>query len=218
MQATLINRFEQENLYFVTCEQLSFKKDIEVIKDVLKGGCKLIQLRDKKANQQTLLKKAHEIRKITNQYNALFIVNDHINIAIKSQADGVHLGQKDTNLKTAKQILLKNNIKEFLIGVSCHSLEDLLIAQENQANYINIGPIFSTTTKQANTFLGITTIQKLLPFIQVPFSVMGGIKEKHFQELFANKVKKIAVITEITQQKNIVEHTKKLKAIMKNFI
>ena len=228
---TIENYFKKITLYPVTCEDLSAgRSDLEVLKQVMLAGVKIIQLRDKNSKQNDFLTKAKIFRKVTQQFGALLIINDHFDIALEIQADGVHLGQSDLPLCEAEEKLFalpntfsNQQLKEkFIIGVSCHSLEQALKAEKEGASYINIGPIFDTETKKnkdglINKGLGIEIIKQIKSQLKIPFTVMGGIKEKHIQPLLSYGAKHIAMITEITQSPNIKTHTKYLLSLFNEY-
>ncbi len=202
-----ISRFLSAGLYPVTCQSLSEgRSDIEVLKAVADGGSKIIQLRDKESSRLNLCRKAEVFRRITDEYGMLFIVNDFVDIALAVGADGVHLGQADMPVRLARSIAPK-----LIIGVSTHTDEDVKQAQLDGASYYNIGPIFETQTKDTvGRFLGPESIPHLSIHSRLPFSVMGGIKEKHFPELIAKGARMIAVVTAVTQAANITEKVKRL--------
>lgn len=206
------------SLYPVTCEELSAgRNDEEVLESVMLAGAKIIQLRDKHSSKKQLLGKARHFRRVTEQFGALLIINDHIDIAIEVGADGVHLGQEDLSVLEARGA----SAHPFIIGISCHSLYQALRAQRGGASYVNIGPIFDTRTKttQLQTItkgLGMEIIDDIAPHLRIPFTVMGGIKAAHIPLLLQKGIKHIAMITEITQHQNIRQHTESLLQLWGN--
>ncbi len=158
--------------------------------------------------KKQLLDLAKAFRKITEDYGMLLIINDSVDIAQEVLADGVHLGQNDESPITAKE-----RAPDLLIGVSTHNLNEAIQAEREGANYINIGPIYSTQTKQLSMkALGIDTIKEIIPHIQIPFTVMGGIKANHLPRLIDAGVSRVAMVTEITQADNITERVKYLRS------
>jgi thiamine-phosphate pyrophosphorylase len=139
----------------------------------------------------------------------LLIVDDRVDIALATGADGVHLGQDDFPLCEARKIA-----PQMLLGVSTHNADEITKALADNGSYLNIGPMFPTNTKSvACGALGLETIEKLKQNITCPFSVMGGIKEHHLPLLVSKGFKHIAMVTEITQSINIrekVEHLRNL--------
>ncbi len=206
--------FEQVDIYPVTCEQLSAgKSNLEVLEAVIQGGAGIIQLREKVYPKKDIYHLALKFREITAKAGILLIINDHVDIALAVAADGVHLGQEDLPLKVARKLA-----PELLLGASSHSLEEALQAQEDGADYINIGPIFPTKTKVgAERFLGPDAIARISPHIGVPFTVMGGIKESNIEQVLAKGARRVAVVTAITQAANIAERVSSLKESIRNY-
>ena len=123
-----------------------------------------------------------------------FFLNDHVDLALEVGADGVHLGQEDMPLIEARR-----RAPELVIGVSTHDAEELRAAEEGGASYINIGPIFPTQTKVwEDAYLGLDGLRTLGAQARVPFSVMGGIKFEHIQDLVGAGAQTIALVTAIT--------------------
>jgi thiamine-phosphate pyrophosphorylase len=123
------------------------------------------------------------------------------------EADGVHLGQEDLPLDVAR-----NLAPDLLIGASSHSLEEALQAQKDGADYINIGPIFPTKTKEGvERFLGPDAIATISPSLEVPFTVMGGIKDDNIDHVLAKGARKVAVVTAITKAADIADRVQCLK-------
>jgi len=142
----------------------------------------------------------------------LMIMNDHVDIALGAGADGVHLGQDDTPLIEAREVA-----PELILGVSTHSEGEALEANKNGASYINIGPIYATGTKSLSIQpLGTDAITELSPLIDIPFTIMGGIKARHIPELIALGASKIAMVTEITEAENIRERVCELRRLFLN--
>ena len=200
-------RFINEvTIYPVSCEQLARgRSDIEWLEAVLQGGTKIVQLRDKESDDRTLFEKAKVFREKTSRAGALFIVNNRLDIALLSGADGIHLGNTDIPACEARRIA-----PELIIGVSANTAEQAAAAKEAGASYYNIGPIFPTDTKkEAKEFIGPDAIIRYSARSDLPFTVMGGIKLQHIKELAARKAQRIAVVTAITQAENMALETAK---------
>lgn len=199
-------------LYPVISEEFCGNRSIyEVLGELIKGGIKIVQLRQKKVSKQILYKQALEFRKITKKNNVCLIINDHIDIALAVEADGVHLGQDDLPCIAARKIS-----PELIIGVSTHNKDEIIRAESDGASYINIGPIFSTKTKEVGIDpLGIGYLKNTVT--KLPFSVMGGIKENNIKEVLRCGAKNIAMVTELTLADNIIEKTEKLIGIINKY-
>ena len=206
--------FQQVDIYPVTCEQLSQgRSNLEVLEAVIQGGSKIIQLREKEYVKRDLYNLALKFREITTRAGVLLIINDHVDIALAVKADGVHLGQEDLPVQVARKLA-----PELLIGASTHSLEQALQAEKNGADYINIGPIFSTTTKErVGRSLGPEAISKIRPQITVPFTVMGGITEANIDQVLARGARRVAMVSTITRAADIAQKVKFLKEKINRF-
>jgi thiamine-phosphate pyrophosphorylase len=185
----------QVDLYPVTCQRLSAgRSNLDVLDAAIRGGAKIIQLREKELATRDLYRMARAFRKITAEAGMLLIINDRIDIALAVEADGVHLGQGDLPLSAARRIA-----PELLIGISTHSREEALKAQDGGADYVNIGPIFPTRTKEGVTrFLGPEAIPGIAAGLEIPFTVMGGIGRANIEEVLAQGARRVAVVTAIT--------------------
>ncbi len=200
--------FEKVDIYPVTCERLSAgRSSLEILEAVLRGGARIVQLREKEISIRDLYALAVEFRRITARAGALLIINDRIDIAMAVGADGAHLGQDDLPIHAAREIA-----PDLLIGASTHSLQEALEAQEAGADYVNIGPIFPTSTKEGiDYFLGPQAISSIAPKLSVPFTVMGGIKESNLDEVVAQGARRVAMVTAITQAPDVAAKVRALR-------
>lgn len=163
------------------------------------GGARMIQLRDKKSGKSAILKEALRLRcLLKNKRNIIFIVNDYLEIAKIADSDGIHLGQYDTSVKTARKILGPGKI----IGISCHSLKQAFKAQKAGADYISIGPVFPTPLKAEKKSLGLGLFKKISRKIKVPCFAIGGINENNIREVLNAGAKSIAVCRAACAAKN----------------
>ncbi len=203
-----IRLFQQVDIYPVTCEELSEgRSNLEVLEAVIQGGSKIIQLREKDYPKKDLYNLALKFSEITTRAGVLLIINDHVDIALAVEADGVHLGQEDLPLTVARQLA-----PELLIGASTHSLEDALQAQKHGADYVNIGPIFPTRTKEGvERVLGPDAIARISPHVKVPFTVMGGINEANIDQVLAQGARRVAMVTGITRAADIAAKVRSLR-------
>ncbi|HIJ90612.1 MAG: thiamine phosphate synthase [Desulfobulbaceae bacterium] len=196
---------EEVTLYPVSCERLAMgRDDLAWLDGVLAGGAKIVQLRDKDSDTLRLFEKARIFRRKTLEAGALFIVNDRVDIALLSGADGVHLGNSDLPAAEVRAFA-----PELIIGVSCNTEEQAATAEQRGASYFNIGPIYATQTKDGlSAFLGPAAIQKFSARCPLPFTVMGGIKKEHIPELTAMGARRLAVVTALTCADDIAAETK----------
>ena len=169
---------------------------VSLAEKALKGGAAMIQLRHKSASGAELLNWAVEIVKLCQKYHALCIVNDRLDIALASQADGVHLGQMDLPAKTARKLLGKNRI----IGISTASPEEALQAEKDGANYIGLGHIYPTSSKlKESPPVGTETLQRVAALVSIPIIAIGGISEENVASLISFGASGIAVISAVSR-------------------
>jgi thiamine-phosphate pyrophosphorylase len=195
-------RFDKIDVYPVTCERLSAgRSNLEVLEAVIRGGARIIQLREKEWSKRDLFALALNFREVTARADVLLIINDHLDIALAAGADGVHLGQDDLPITAARRLA-----PDLVIGISTHSLEEALDAERDGADYVNIGPVFATSTKAGvDRGLGPEAIATIGSRLEVPFTVMGGITAANFDEVLVAGVRRVAMITAITQAADIAE-------------
>jgi thiamine-phosphate pyrophosphorylase len=199
-------------LYPVITSEFCKNRDmIKVLKEIIAGGAKIVQLREKNKSKNEIYKLALKYRDITANKGVTLIINDHVDIALAVGADGVHLGQDDLPVSVAK--LIAPNL---MIGISTHSPKEIKDAETDGATYINIGPIFKTGTKKTGVEpLGVDYLKKVKS--KLPFSVMGGIKKNNLEELLRSGAKNIAMVTEITMADDIRKTVENLISIINNF-
>jgi thiamine-phosphate pyrophosphorylase len=209
-----IQLFQQVDVYPVTCERLSEgRTNLQVLEAVIQGGSKIIQLREKEYPKRDLYNLASKFREITTRAKVLLIINDHVDVALGVEADGVHLGQEDLPVQVARKLA-----PELLIGASTHSLEQALKAEKDGADYINIGPIFSTETKEGvGRSLGPAAISEISPQIKIPFTVMGGINQQNINQVLAQGARRVAMVTAITRAADIAEKVRSLQDKIREF-
>jgi thiamine-phosphate pyrophosphorylase len=202
-------------IYPVTCEALSEgRTDLEVLEGLIAGGAKVVQLRDKRATKRALYEKALEFRRRTTQAGLLLIINDHLDIALAVHADGVHLGRDDLPVAVAKSLA-----PALIIGASSHSLQEALEAESDGADYVNIGPIFPTKTKEGvGRFLGPEAIDAIAPHLTIPFTVMGGITRETMPLVLAKGASRVAMVSEITRAPDIAGRVASLCDLIKTMI
>lgn len=179
---------------------------IKMAENACKGGARILQYRDKTSDRKVMLEQAVTIRKITRQYNTLFIVNDFIDIALLSGADGVHLGQDDIPISEARKI----TPPDFIIGVSTHSLEQAIIAEKQGADYIGSGPVFATPTKESYVPIGLITLKKVLETVHIPVVAIGGLNLENIPELYKIGARNFAMVRAYqTNTENVVREINK---------
>ena len=191
-----IEAFRRIDVYpVITSEFCCGRSPVSVAESLLNAGVRILQIREKTMPDRPYLELLRQVRELTWEHGALLIADDRVDAALIAQADGVHLGQDDIPLPDARRIA-----PDLLIGVSTHNADEIARAQDESCSYLNIGPIFPTSTKKLTgiQFLGLDTLKSLIPLVRVPFSVMGGIKYSHLAELKAAGAGRIAAVTAFT--------------------
>lgn len=188
-------KLSDKKLYLVTNSD-EFKSEddfLNAIASALEGGIDILQLREKSMAANKVLELGKKIKQLCLQYDTTFIINDRIDIALLVEADGVHLGQDDLDVASAKKILGPNAI----VGISTHAPEQALKAVENGADYIGVGPVFATPTKKGRIPVGLEYVKWAAENIEIPFFAIGGIDSKNVSEVLDTGAEKIAVVRAI---------------------
>lgn len=188
-------------LYGITAENFANgRSNVECVKEMIKGGIKIIQYREKYKSIKEKTKEVKEITKICKDNGVLFIVNDHIDIAMLVDADGVHVGQDDMDISDVRKLMGDDKI----IGVSTHAPKDAIKAQEGGADYIGVGPIFPTTTKDTKP-VGLTYLKWAVENVKIPFVAIGGIKRYNIDDILKTGAKRVCLVSEIVGANDITK-------------
>ncbi|HOJ95253.1 MAG TPA: thiamine phosphate synthase [Methanospirillum sp.] len=199
-------------LYIITDEILApGYSHIQIARESLSGGAKIIQLREKRRNGRELYAIAMEIRSLCSRYNARFIVNDRLDIALASQADGVHLGQDDLPLSAARRLASR----PFIIGVSVGTVEEAVRAEREGADYLGVGPVYPTGTKpDAGPPVGPELIRIIRAAVTIPIVAIGGITLSNAGDVLAAGADGIAVISAVICSPDIAAASRKFADLM----
>ncbi len=181
------------NIYLITDPMYSLKKTITA----MKAGTNLVQLREKNISSKDFYNKALEYKKLCKQYDTKLIINDRIDIALAVDADGLHIGQDDLDLKICKK-LFPNKI----IGVSVTNLKEAITAQENGATYIGVGAMFQTTTKSDAKYVTLSELEEIKKQIKIPIVCIGGINLENAKSLLEYNIDGLAICSEILSHNN----------------
>jgi thiamine-phosphate pyrophosphorylase len=179
-------------LYAITDRQWSNCTHEEIVRMLLDGDASFIQLRDKEASGRELLDQAIACLKLTREAGATLIINDRVDVALTAGADGVHLGQDDLSVDEAREILGEDKI----IGVSTHSIDQFRAALETSANYIALGPVFPTLTKENTApVIGLELVREARKLTDRPLVAIGGINLGRAPEVIEAGADCVAVIS-----------------------
>ena len=201
-------------LYGITAEKFSAgRTNIQVVEQMIQGGVKIIQYREKRPSKRysTILEECRQIRALTRAAGVTFIVNDYVDVAMLVDADGVHVGQDDLPVGEVKRLLGRDKI----VGLSTHSPKEAEEAVRAGADYIGVGPIFATKTKEdVCDPVGFTYLDWVVDNISLPFVAIGGIKLHNIDQIARRGVKSICLVTEIVGATDIVARVQELNTIL----
>lgn len=191
-------------------QQLKEHKYKEVTIQAIRGGAGAIQLREKKLRKKELLKLAREIRQICRENNVLFIMNDYLDAALDCEADGLHVGQEDLPVMTARKLLRPDQ----LLGCSANTAEQARAAEAEGADHIGVGAIFATGSKNDIEVVGINRLREIKQAVSLPIVAIGGINKNNAAEVIRAGATAIAVIGAVSGSDNPEQAARELvKAI-----
>lgn len=194
-------------LYLVTDEKACKGKDFyESVEASIRGGAKIVQLREKNMDTRYFFKRALKLKEICHKHGVDFVINDRLDIAIAVDADGVHLGQSDMPIQKAKEILGHKKI----IGISAKNMEEALEAQKYGADYIGVGAIFATDTKKDSGLIDLETLKDMTNQINIPVLAIGGIGLGKLGYLKDTGIDGICVISDILGSDDPEKRTREL--------
>ena len=202
-------------LYAVTDRAWTESEDLySQVKKALKGGITFLQLREKELDEETFLKEALKIKKLAKEYDVPFVINDNVDIAVKSDADGVHVGQSDMEAGDVRKKIGKDKI----LGVSASNLKEASLAEEKGADYLGVGAVFSTSTKLDADEVSFDTLKEICDNVSIPVVAIGGISKDNLLKLKGTNVDGVAVVSAIFASSDIVNDTKELLKLSKEMV
>lgn len=215
MQDSIV--FDKENidyhLYLVADKSILGNRNfIESIEDAIKGGVSLIQLREKTASSLNFYKLATEVKNLTDKYNIPLIINDRLDIALAVNAAGLHIGQDDIPAKIARKILGPDKI----LGLSAANLEEAIKAKEDGADYLGVGAMFPTSSKDDAKYVSLDVLKSIKQAVRMPIVAIGGISEENVTTVMQTEIDGIAVISAILKSKDIKTASQRLHKLVLN--
>ncbi len=186
----------------------------EQVEEALKGGATFVQLREKELDDVAFLKEAFEIKELCRQYNVPFVINDNVEIAVKVNADGIHIGQKDMEAGYVRSIIGEDKI----LGVSAQTVEQALLAEKMGADYLGVGAVFTTGSKADADDVSIDALKVICEAVNIPVVAIGGIGADNILELTGSGICGVAVISAIFAADDIQKAAKGLKKLAKQVI
>jgi thiamine-phosphate pyrophosphorylase len=202
------SKFKHVRLYCFSPGRFSHGKDpVEMVAAQIRGGADVIQIREKEMSKRGRLELGLRLRELAKQNGVLFIVDDDVDLALILDADGVHLGQDDLPIQYARPLM-----KEKIIGVSTHSLDQVREAVASGADYIGVGPLFETATKEdREELVGLNLLSKVRDICPIPYVAIGGIGKDNVRSLVGVGCHRAAVISDIMLAPDIEERCKLLR-------
>ena len=202
-------------LYAVTDRAwLNGRSLYDQVEEAIKGGATFIQLREKELDEDSFLKEAAEIQKLCRKHNIPFIINDNVDIAKKLDADGVHVGQSDMQAGEVRSYLGDGKI----LGVSAQTVEQALIAERNGADYLGVGAVFPTGSKDDADDVSMDTLKAICQAVNIPVVAIGGIGKHNVSELKGSGISGIAVISAIFAADDIEKAANELSRLVKEVV
>lgn len=202
------------SLYLCTDRSIMTAPTLEqAVNDAIKGGCTVIQLREKDCTTREFYDLALSIKRITSYYGIPLIINDRLDIVAAVDADGVHLGQKDLPADIARAIIGEEKI----IGVSANNLQLAIKAELDGADYIGVGAVFGTTTKHDAKPITTDILKEIRSAVKIPMVAIGGIKRSNISQLNGTGINGVAVVSAVLGSDDITTSAQELKALFNPF-
>ena len=187
---------------------------IEQVEDAIKGGVTCVQLREKDMPDDEFLKEALEIKEICKKYSVPFIINDNVEVAVKSGADGIHVGQSDMQAQNVRELIGD----KMILGVSAQTVEQAIEAEKAGADYLGVGAVFHTDTKTDADDVNHDTLREICDAVNIPVVAIGGIKKDNIMELRGTDIDGVALVSAIFAAEDIEKECKELYSLSKAMI
>jgi len=182
------------------------RSHIDVASQAIQGGAKTIQLRDKLQSKKELLPIAQQLRNLCAEHDVLFIVNDYLDLALATDADGLHLGQNDLPIGVARKLLPIGKI----LGCSTTTVNQAIAAQSEGADYVAVGSIYPTTSKEMVEVVGLDRLRQIRQAVTLPLMAIGGITKDNVAEVMAAGADSVAVISAVVRAEDVEEAAREI--------
>lgn len=180
-------------LYLVTEESIPLPELLAIVEEAIKGGVTAVQLREKTNSGKLFFEKAVQLKKLTSRYGVPLYINDRVDIALAAEADGIHVGQEDLPLAHIKRIV-PSTVR---VGVSAGTVEEATAAEKDGADYIGVGAVFPTASKDNAKVLPEGELEKIIQSVSIPVVAIGGIKLNNLDRLKDLPIAGVAIVSEI---------------------
>jgi thiamine-phosphate pyrophosphorylase len=183
-----------------------------ILEKLIDGGIDSVQLRGKNRSLDELSALAEKLLRLTMPAKIPLIANDHAEIAQRVEVQGVHVGQDDTSI----QIVRAQITRPILVGKSTHSIEQAVAAEQEGANYIGFGPIFSTPTKPDYSPIGLDQIREVHERVSIPIFCIGGIKSENLAQVIAAGAKRVVIVSGLLQTNDVAGYARACKKLLRS--
>lgn len=203
------------SLYLVTDRDIMFGDSIEeTVRNAVIGGCGIVQLREKNCTSREFYNIAVKLKKICGDLNVPLIINDRADIALAADCDGVHIGQKDLPAEYVRKIIGDDKI----MGVSASNLEKALEAEKNGADYIGVGAVFTTSTKEDTNPVSPGQLAEIKKAVKIPVVAIGGIKKDNIGMLKGTGIDGVAVVSAIISKPDTMKAAREMKNAVRSVL
>lgn len=202
-------------LYLVTDRRWLKEENLDVVvEEAIKNGVSFVQLREKDLEYDEFKKLALDIKKVTDKYKIPFLINDNVALAIEIDSDGVHIGQGDLAIEEARKIIGEDKI----LGVSASNMDQAIDAQEKGADYLGVGAVFPTSSKDTEVSLSLEELKDIKERVRIPVVAIGGINHENIHLLEASKIDGVSVISTILAKEDIAKATRDLNILAEKYL
>lgn len=216
MKADMRDKLAQSLLLYAVTDRhwLGERTLYDVVRESLDGGVTFLQLREKDLDDEKFYQEAVGLQAMAREYGVPFVVNDNVDIAVRMDADGVHVGQSDMEAGDVRALIGPDKI----LGVSAQTVEQAVLAEKRGADYLGVGAVFPTGSKDDADDVSIETLKAICDAVSIPVVAIGGITLENTPQLAGSGICGIAVISAIYGQKNIYEATASLKKVTEEMV
>ncbi|MBR4089581.1 MAG: thiamine phosphate synthase [Mogibacterium sp.] len=216
MKAEMRDKLAQSLLLYAVTDRhwLGDRTLYDVVHESLEGGVTFLQLREKSLDDENFYKEAVRLQEMAREYGVPFVVNDNVDIAVRMDADGVHVGQSDMEAGDVRALIGPDKI----LGVSAQTVEQAVLAEKRGADYLGVGAVFPTGSKDDAVEVSHETLKAICEAVSIPVVAIGGITVNNTPELAGSGICGIAVISAIYGQKDIYQATVSLKKVTEEMV